>query len=178
MKGLTADDFKELDDAWLSQYGFDGSYTTDFLVANGCPNAGASSAYVVFEAAMHFGVRPRGIVSEKSKNNSTTGELEFLEKVDGTRVYVGISLPFRGKTKSKFSVEPNDRAYEVSDDATPLAQAVTKKRRSAATDTKQHLQAAAADGGEDAVCMNSDCALPTECGDTGVSYCSEGEDEE
>lgn len=110
---LTADDFAELKDKWVSQYGFDGFYTAEQLIAGGCPTPSASSAYVVFEAAMSFGVKPKGIVSEKSKNSAITGELEFLEKVDGERVYVGISLPFRGKSKSKFSVEPNDRAYEV-----------------------------------------------------------------
>ena len=132
---MTAADFAELDDAWLSQYGYDGSYTTEQLLANGCPNAGASSAYVVFQAAMHFGVTPRGIVSEKSKNNSTTGELEFLEKVDGRRVYVGISLPFRGKSKSKFSVDLNDRAYEIGDAVSniPAVKAAPKRRKAVAT---------------------------------------------
>lgn len=132
---MTAADFAELDDAWLSQYGYDGSYTTEQLLANGCPNAGASSAFVVFQAAMHFGVTPRGIVSEKSKNNSTTGELEFLEKVEGRRVYVGISLPFRGKSKSKFSVDLNDRAYEIGDAVSniPAIKAAPKRRKTLAT---------------------------------------------
>ena len=133
---LTAADFEELNDKWLSQYGFDGSFTADQLLSGGCPNPGASSAFVVFEAAMHFGVRPRGIVSEKSKNSTATGELEFLEKVDGERVYVGISLPFRGKSKSKFSVEPNDRAYEAGDSAIATSasaqQAKAPKKRVAA----------------------------------------------
>lgn len=140
---MTAADFAELDDAWLSQYGYDGSYTTEQLLANGCPNAGASSAYVVFQAAMHFGVTPRGIVSEKSKNNSTTGELEFLEKVEGRRVYVGISLPFRGKSKSKFSVDLNDRAYEIGDAVSniPAVKAAPKRRKTVATASASALVA-------------------------------------
>jgi hypothetical protein len=101
-----AEDFKKLDGVWLSNLGFDGSYTAEELLTSGCPTPGALSTYVVFQAALHFGVRPQGIVSD-----ATTRAREYVTKVAGTRVYVGISLPFEERVKSEFSVEPADRVW-------------------------------------------------------------------
>lgn len=119
LKDMPSEEFEELDGKWLSNYGFDGAFPADDLLESGCPNEGALPAFTVFQAAVHHGYRPLGIVSEKSKKNSETGDLVMTTQVEGDREYVGVALPFQQKRKSKFCVVAEDRVYNQAGPAGP-----------------------------------------------------------
>lgn len=125
LKEMDADAFEVLDGVYLSQYGFDGAFTAEELEA-GCPNDGALSAYVVFQAARHAGYNPLGIVSEKGKHDEE-GNLQYLTTVDGDRVYVGIALPFRNKEKSPFCAIPQDRVFQETEEPASVAKTPSKR---------------------------------------------------
>jgi hypothetical protein len=102
LKRFTADDFKELDGAWLTTHPFHGTVTADQLAAGYCPKELPGDAYVVYQAALHFGMYPKGIVNA------------FAAEVEGACVYVGPSLTFQSAKRSKFSVLGEDRVFEHS----------------------------------------------------------------
>lgn len=116
---MPSTEFAELHGVWLSAYGFDGAYTAEQLKEDVKDNEAILGALAVYKAALAHGYQPLGIVSEKckkdkEKDKDAEGSMQYVTTVEGDRVYVGIGLPFRGdKTnkKSKFSVEPSDRAY-------------------------------------------------------------------
>ncbi len=111
---MPATEFAELHGVWLSAYGFDGAYTAEQLKEDIKDNELILGALAVYRAAVAHGYQPLGIVSEKSKKEKEGEELHYVTNVEGDRVYVGIGLPFKkDKTnkKSKFCVEPSDRAF-------------------------------------------------------------------
>ena len=92
LKAIPAGEFAELDGVWLSQYGFDGFFTAEQLQASGCPSAGASAAYVVFEAALHAGVRPMGIVSEKTRHTARHCDMLRSSITHARRISAGFRI--------------------------------------------------------------------------------------
>jgi hypothetical protein len=109
-----AADFGVLDGVWLSTHGFDDKLSAAELEAISDKSSikeGALQAYSVYSAAVANGFKPLGIVSETQKKDSEDGEMKYVSNVDGSRVYVGVALPFRNKLRSVFSVLPEDRVY-------------------------------------------------------------------
>lgn len=157
---MPKDAFACLDDVWLSNYGFDGSFSAADLKA-GCPDPALQPTFAVYSTAVHHGFQPRGIVSEKTKH-TTTGP-EFLTAVEGDRVYVGIALPYLEKKKSIFSVDPSDRTYlEPAPESGAVAPAPaaptagTKKRNASASIAATQGEADTTDA--DAVADDEDLA--------------------
>ena len=109
LKEMPASDFEALENTWLSNYQFSGSFDAAYLEKEGCPaDKGVVATYTIYLAALHHGFKPAGIVSENG-TRSPSGEIVFTTSVDGKREYVGVALPFQSKERSKYSVIPADR---------------------------------------------------------------------
>ena len=108
LRAMPSQTFAVLDGKWLSGYGFDGSFASAALTASGLPEQAAFSVFTVWEAAVHHGFMPKGIVSEKSTKNKTTDTMDYNTEVDGERVYVGAALKFHKKEKSIFALDNKD----------------------------------------------------------------------
>lgn len=107
LKEMPKEEFAVLDGAWLSNYQFSGKFDAAQLNKEGCPEKGAIPTYTVYQAAVHHGYKPLGIVSENGTRNGET--ITFTTPVEGRREYVGVALPFQNKERSKFSVQLKDR---------------------------------------------------------------------
>lgn len=115
LKEMPKEEFANLDNTWLSNYQFSGSYDAATLNKDGCPEVGAIATYTVYLAALHHGYKPLGIVSENgSKTGPKPSDIVFTTSVgDARREYVGVSLPFQGKERSKYAILPKDRVAAV-----------------------------------------------------------------
>lgn len=123
LKEMPKEEFANLDNTWLSNYQFSGSYDAAVLNKDGCPEVGAIATYTVYLAALHHGYKPLGIVSENgSKTGPKPSDIVFTTSVgDARREYVGVSLPFQGKERSKYAILPKDRVAAVQAAAVPAA---------------------------------------------------------
>jgi hypothetical protein len=111
LKEMPREEFANLDNTWLSNYQFSGAYDAETITRDGCPAVGASATYTVYIAALHHGYKPLGIVSENgSKTGPKPSDIVFTTSVgDARREYVGVSLPFQGKERSKYAILAKDR---------------------------------------------------------------------
>lgn len=115
--GFSQETFAPLNGVWLSSHGFENAIPAselDVADKTALP-VGSLMAFSVYQAAVHHGFKPLGIVSETQKKDPISGEMKYTTVVEGERAYVGESLPFKNKLRSIFSVLPEDRVFYPED---------------------------------------------------------------